>query len=84
MDERTLTASTAGACRRHGAQRVYDAAHAAMAGSHGRLSAVGLPQTAGNLPALLLVARVAYDVMSDAEQADDLAGATIEAARIAR
>lgn len=70
------------ACRAHGSKRVSDAAHAAMAGRYDELHAVGLGYCSGNLPAAHLIATTAYSLMSDEDQALDLAQASIAAAGI--
>ncbi len=82
LTEQALRAATLAACRRYGAQRVYDAAHQAMAGHHAALARVELLLAAGNMPALVLVASHAYAAMNCAEQAADLAEAIVDLARI--
>jgi hypothetical protein len=82
MTESDLTAATTTACKRYGAQRVYDAAHQAMGGHHAALSRVELLQAAGNLPALNLVSRMAYKRLSGLEQAADLADVVVDLARM--
>jgi hypothetical protein len=80
-DDQVQTDATI-ACRTHGSKRVSDAAHAAMAGRYDALHAVGLGYCAGNLPAASLIATTAYALMSDEDQALDLAQASIAAAGI--
>lgn len=80
--ELLVRADATAACRSHGSKRVSDAAHDAMAGRYEALHAVGLGHCAGNLPAACLIATTAYALMSDEDQALDLAQATIAAAGI--
>ncbi|MFN9279370.1 MAG: hypothetical protein ACK6DW_06475 [Betaproteobacteria bacterium] len=70
------------ACRTHGAKVVSDAAYAAMSGQPVRLQALGLGRYVGNLPALHLITTAAYELMSDDDQALDLAQASIDAAKL--
>lgn len=77
-----VRADATAACRKHGAKIISDAAYAAMAGRHAPLQALGLGQCIGNLPALHLVTTTAYALMSDDDQALDLAQASIDAAKL--
>ncbi len=77
-----VQADATAACRKHGAKVVSDAAYAAMSGRPAPLQALGLGQCLGNLPALHLITTAAYSLMSDDDQALDLAQASIDAAKM--
>lgn len=67
-------------CRRHGAKVCSDAAYAAMEGR--RAAAMRLGFGEANVPTLYRITTVAYSLMSESEQAADLADAAIAGARI--
>lgn len=68
------------ACLRHGAKRVHDAACQAMSGNRVPLHRLGLQSSSVSADHAIMA--LAYKLMTDAEQAGDLAGAVIAAARL--
>jgi hypothetical protein len=69
------------ACDRFGAKTVSDAAYRRMNGDHAALAKVGL-QNAPNLGEAEAIAKIAFDLMSPQERAEDAANAVISAAKI--
>lgn len=67
-------------CHQHGAKVISDAAYSAMEGR--RAAALRLGFGEATLPALYRITMQAYRLMSDAEQAGDLADAVIAAAKL--
>lgn len=78
----SIQAATAAAIARYGARRVLVAAERAQAGQHSALVGVELLQAAGNLPALMLVQRLALGALTPHEAAQADAEAVLELARI--
>lgn len=67
-------------CDRIGAKVVSEAAYAAMSGNRKPLEMTGIE--AHDIATLNRIAEVAYKLMDSIEQADDLARATIDGAKL--
>ena len=68
------------ACKQHGAKCVYEAAHARMAGKSAPLAALGL--SAASIGDADAIARIAFELLSKADRAADLAAVTIAGAKL--